>query len=372
MGNYYSKTQRLKEIFLSDLDGKRFKDGDTVPSAVLLAKTYGASRNTIRKMLEELSAEGLLRRCDNNRFSVIADTAKKDTPELKKLSSKRLVIGWVYSGSRDLLIVRRTRGIERFCEEKNLDLRIVSSQTGHEPILKFFENIRNYEIDGIITANHCQAQYAEALNRLIQSDFPLVIACGYPQESCRVNVVSEDDFKGMYSATSYLLKNYNIPVYFLGDAENNNVRINAFRQAMCDMGFVHDARSNVRILKPEINMPENWDMYQKMLCPGKLIRPFLSTLKYPAGLVCSNDYIAFGVYEAAKELGLKIGRELMVIGFSDLPFAQRMNPPLTTVRVNYEKLGYQAAWLLYQHITGKLDCPIRMLLPAKIQKRASC
>ncbi len=372
MEKYHSKTQRLKEIFLGDLAGKRFKDSDSIPSALLLAKTYGVSRNTIRKMLAELSEEGLLQRCGNNRFAVMADTKKKDMPELRKLSSKRIVIGWFYSGSRDLLIVKRTRGIERFCEEKNLDLRIVSSLTGHEPILELFENIRNYEIDGSITANHCQTQYAEVLARLNQEKFPMVIACGRPQESCRVNVVSEDDFGGMYTATAYLLKNYDIPVYFLGEAENNDVRINAFRQAMCDMGFVHDARSNVRILKPEINMPVNWDMYQKMLLPGKLIRPFLSSLKHPAGLVCSNDYIAFGVYEAAKELGLKIGRDLMVIGFSDLPFAQRMNPPLTTVRVNYEKLGYQAAWLLYQHITGKLTSPIRMLIPAKIQKRASC
>ena len=112
-------------------------------------------------------------------------------------------------------------------------------------------------------------------------------------------------------------------------------------------------------------------MRQKMLLPGKLIRPFLSGLKLPAGIVCANDYIAFGVYEAAIDLGLKIGRDLMVTGFSDLPFAARLEPPLTTVHVDYEKLGYQAAWLLHQLITGRITVPTRLLISAKLQQRMS-
>ena len=92
---------------------------------------------------------------------------------------------------------------------------------------------------------------------------------------------------------------------------------------MCDAGFIRESEKHIHFLKQEMDAPQNWDMRQKMLLPGKLIRPFLSGLKLPAGIVCANDYIAFGVYEAAIDLGLKIGRDLMVTGFSALPFAAR-------------------------------------------------
>ena len=82
--------------------------------------------------------------------------------------------------------------------------------------------------------------------------------------------------------------------------------------------------------------------------------------------------IAFGVYEASCELGIKVGRDLLVTGFGDLPFAQRLSPPLTTIQVEYEKLGYQAAWLLYQQITGKISVPTRLSISTKLQKRSSC
>ena len=66
--NYHSKTTRLKEIFLSDLAGERFGEEGRIPSALHLSRLYAASRNTIRRMLGELEAEGVLRRESNHRL----------------------------------------------------------------------------------------------------------------------------------------------------------------------------------------------------------------------------------------------------------------------------------------------------------------
>ena len=373
--NYHSKTQRLKEIFLGDLNGGRFNDNGPLPSTLYLADLYGASRNTIRKMLSELSGEGVLQRCANNRFTAIPASENRSGRRRRKTANiKRTVLGWFYSGSQDQLIVERTKGIERFVEENNLELRVITSVHGHESVLELLNRIQDCSIgiDGVIVANHPLPRYEETLKKLAQAAFPVVVACGQPPESCRVNVVVEDDFYGVYSATAYMLENYDCPVWCLGGAGNTEVRLNAFQTAMCDVGFVDESEANVRILRQEMDMPENWDMRQKMLLPGKLIRPFLSGLKHPVGIICGNDYIAFGVYKAAEELKLKIGRDILVTGFSNLPFAQRLSPPLTTVHVDYEKLGYQAAWLLYQQISGKITVPTKLLISAKMQKRLSC
>ena len=51
----------------------------------------------------------------------------------------------------------------------------------------------------------------------------------------------------------------------------------------------------------------------------------------PTAVFTGNDLQALGLYEAARELGLSIPRDLSVVGFDDLPLAPWISPPLTTV-----------------------------------------
>ncbi|MBY8847651.1 substrate-binding domain-containing protein [Saccharothrix sp. MB29] len=51
----------------------------------------------------------------------------------------------------------------------------------------------------------------------------------------------------------------------------------------------------------------------------------------PEALVCFNDRLAFGAYQALGEAGLFVPDDVSVIGFDDHPIASRMRPRLTTV-----------------------------------------
>ena len=75
--NYHSKTTRLKEIFLSDLAGE-----GRIPSALHLSRLYAASRNTIRRMLGELEAEGVLRRESNHRLQAAGIPVHNHAPRV--------------------------------------------------------------------------------------------------------------------------------------------------------------------------------------------------------------------------------------------------------------------------------------------------
>jgi DNA-binding LacI/PurR family transcriptional regulator len=54
----------------------------------------------------------------------------------------------------------------------------------------------------------------------------------------------------------------------------------------------------------------------------------------PSAVACSNDMTAIGVMRQAFELSLEIPRDLSVVGFDDIRFAQFMIPPLTTVQLS--------------------------------------
>jgi DNA-binding LacI/PurR family transcriptional regulator len=81
----------------------------------------------------------------------------------------------------------------------------------------------------------------------------------------------------------------------------------------------------------------------------------------PTAVFCDDDILAGGVYLAARERGLRIPADLSVIGFDDLPFAQVLEPPLTTVAIDAERLGGTAFELLEALIAGRPPGPDRIL-----------
>ena len=57
----------------------------------------------------------------------------------------------------------------------------------------------------------------------------------------------------------------------------------------------------------------------------------LSALCRPTAIVAGNDLMAYGLYDAARELGLRIPQDVSVVGFDDDEASALVNPPLTTV-----------------------------------------
>src|SRR6266576_2199888 len=73
-----------------------------------------------------------------------------------------------------------------------------------------------------------------------------------------------------------------------------------------------------------------------------------------------NDMLAVGCYSALDERSLQCPEDISVIGFNDMPFIDRLRPPLTTVRFPHYQLGTEAAQLLLERIGGQSG-PVRVL-----------
>ena len=58
----------------------------------------------------------------------------------------------------------------------------------------------------------------------------------------------------------------------------------------------------------------------------------LSLPDRPSAIFAASDVLAMGVYEAARRVGLRVPEDLSVVGFDDVPMAQWLSPPLTTLR----------------------------------------
>jgi DNA-binding LacI/PurR family transcriptional regulator len=72
----------------------------------------------------------------------------------------------------------------------------------------------------------------------------------------------------------------------------------------------------------------------------------LSLPEPPTAIFAGSDLQAFGVYEAARVLGVEIPAQLSIIGFDDLPMARWVGPPLTTIRQPLTEMAAAAARLV--------------------------
>lgn len=68
---------------------------------------------------------------------------------------------------------------------------------------------------------------------------------------------------------------------------------------------------------------------------------------------CASDVMAFGVCRAIVDAGLKVGKDVMVVGFDDIPTARYLFGGLTTVRQDFYKMGYSAGDAIYRRIHGQ-------------------
>ena len=111
-----------------------------------------------------------------------------------------------------------------------------------------------------------------------------------------------------------------------------------------------------------------------VICARKL----LSLPNRPTAIFAANDVSAIGVYQAAREFGLQIPRDLSVIGFDNLREAASLNPTLTTIDQSIEKMGSMATEMIVKLVTGE-PIPINSAeegnlykIPTQLVIRDSC
>jgi LacI family transcriptional regulator len=83
----------------------------------------------------------------------------------------------------------------------------------------------------------------------------------------------------------------------------------------------------------------------------------------PSALICLNDRVAFGAYQAIQEAGLRIPGDVSVVSFDDTDLASWLRPQLTCIAIPHFELGRRAVELLVtdRHPTGveRVPMPLR-------------
>ena len=133
-----------------------------------------------------------------------------------------------------------------------------------------------------------------------------------------------------------------------------------------------DARDIRQPWKPKTSDPCWW------ICRGsptrslgcRAVPELIRRCSSATAVLAQDDETACGLVVTLRRIGIAVPADLSVIGFDDIRSAQYLTPPLTTVRVPKERVGWTMAEQLFQRIHGKRSPAV--LLGTELVIRESC
>jgi DNA-binding LacI/PurR family transcriptional regulator len=92
----------------------------------------------------------------------------------------------------------------------------------------------------------------------------------------------------------------------------------------------------------------------------------------PTAVFVASDTVALGALQSIRQHGLLVPENLALVGFDDIPLAEFVAPPLTSIHLPAYGLGWGAADLLIRLIAGEEIRDPHVVLETELVARESC
>jgi LacI family transcriptional regulator len=100
----------------------------------------------------------------------------------------------------------------------------------------------------------------------------------------------------------------------------------------------------------------------------RLMEDLLDTRpRLPSAVFAHNDLMAIGALTALKSRGLRVPDDISLVGYNDMPLADQVSPPLTTVRYQTHEVGRRAGEMVLALLAGD-ECEDVVLTPTLVAR----
>ena len=210
---------------------------------------------------------------------------------------------------------------------------------------------------------------------LLQIGIP-VIAVSTMQDMYNLPFVSADSEQVAKMACEYFLKKKfrNFAFFGLTQAKWSLGRMDFFSKYLAEKGFmVHKFEEQIPIMNDFVPFTTLWINTTLNTGQQRLI-DWLRQLPKPTAILASCDILACHLSNVAKEAGLNVPDEIIILGVNnDQAICNICDPPLSSIALNFKKAGYEAARLLDRIISGQqtMQGQCIEIQPTHVESRAS-
>ncbi len=251
------------------------------------------------------------------------------------ITKKTMVLGLIIPFNTNLVFAALSRVIEE--EARRLGYAIIYGNTGDrsEEDAEYIDMFLDHQVDGIIMipSTTYDPLEAEKIKQRIDSLTIPIVALDRRPYGCDIHTVQMNHFKSGYIATKYLLSKGHRRISYsidLGYIASRAQRFEGYQAALEEAGLKFDESLIYEVDKNDISD----ELFSKLISQKS------------TALLAINDSMAIEIYRKANKLGINIPKDLSVIGFDDLMFADMLTPPLTSLRPPVKKIGSEAVHIL--------------------------
>jgi LacI family transcriptional regulator len=251
------------------------------------------------------------------------------------------------------------RGIEDRLAESGYSALLANSDNDPDKERMHFETMLGRQAEGFIMAT--AEREHPLVEQAIATNVPIVLVNRTVESDTAFSVVGRDVI-GARLAVEHLIELGHTRIAHIGGPERfstGRTRYKGYVDALRDRGI--DPDPDLVRFGDAFTEGEGARLFEELLRTGE---------KFTA-VFCGNDLLALGCYDVIEASDLSCPWDVSIVGYNDMPFIDKLRPPLTTIRIPHYAIGVTAAELLLERIEDRDAVPRTVLVNPELIVRGS-
>lgn len=232
------------------------------------------------------------------------------------------------------------RGIEEELSPHGYHVIICQSHEDVNIEKRHLNTLLNAQVDGIFMSVSKTTVDTTHIQNILDTTNTPIIFFDRKKDISGISTVTIDDYRGGYMATEHLInEGYRNICHFSGDLnlEIYEKRLNGYKQALIDHNL---SVKEENIITTGSSIDEGIDAVKKLWDKKSV----------PDAIFSSSDFAALGACQELKKRKIKIPQEVAIIGFSNEPFTQFMELPMSSVDQTPVTMGKMAGQVFIENV----------------------
>lgn len=257
-------------------------------------------------------------------------------------SGRTFTIGVIVPTADRSFFAGVVRGIEEVASSTSYHVMICQSYDNHQSEKDNIAALLRAQVDGILMSNARETTEFTHLEAL-KKRAPVVLFDRVVYQS-GISTVTVDDYRGAFQATSHLIQQ---GCKRIATLTFTHMHLNIYKERL--RGYQDALIAHGMLLRPEyIHHSE------LTIDGGQQGAAFLWSLPEPPDAIfCASDFSALGAMRFLKARGLKIPKDVALVGFANEPFTSYVEPAISTVDQHPIEMGQTATKLFLEQIESQ-------------------
>lgn len=323
---------------------------DGMVSTRALAQQFSVSEMTIRRDLQVLAQEGLLRR-QHGGVSAVPRTSQRTRKEIG------VILVSVTGKYSDPFYNAVLEGVDARLHELGYRISYINTRSVIRTSGQARDLLRSVPVDGIILAGNIEDEGIEFLRNNVRAMIQTT-------ETHRpdIDTVSFDGYNGMRQMVDHLVGLGRRRLGFI--TGRYDMRQQGFIDAVAAHGLPND--DDLRVLV-EFGL-DGWTPDLGHVGAQKL----MGLANPPDAIVCASDRIAIGAIQWLHQHNFRVPEQVAITGFDNITNSVFTTPSLTTVHVHKQLMGRLVAERAVARIEDEDEVPLHICTPTHLVVRQSC